>query len=263
MKFIILPVLGLVLIVSPTADGAPGDQRARNIVLNWDASDRGFHDSRAEISMILEDAGGNRAVREMVLYTLESPALDEGDESLVIFESPRDVQGTALLTHAHILESDDQWLYLPALGRIKRISSANKSGPFVGSEFAYEDIAGMEVNKYNHRWLRQETCGERQCAVLDQRPRYERSGYTRLIAWYDLEYYQPRRIDYYDRKNALLKTLTFHGYRQHQGKFWRAHELRMSNHQTGKKTTLRYESIGFQTGLDESDFERSALRHLR
>lgn len=245
------------------ADPSQEDQRARDVALKWDASDKGFHDSKANISMILEDARGNRAVREMVIYTLESPGLDEGDKSLVIFESPRDVQGTALLTHAHILDSDDQWLYLPALGRIKRISSANKSGPFVGSEFAYEDIAGMEVNKYAHRWLREEPCNNRQCAVLEQIPKYAGTGYSKLIAWYELEDHQLRKIDYYDRRNALMKTLMFQDYRHHHDKFWRAHELRMVNHQTGKKTMLRYDSIEFQTGLEERDFDRSALRRLR
>lgn len=236
---------------------------ARAVALKWDASDKGFHDSTAGLQMILKDRHGNRAVREMTIYTLESPALDEGDKSMVIFESPDDIQGTALLSHAHILEPDDQWLYLPALGRIKRISSANKSGSFVGSEFAYEDIAGMEVNKYEFAWLREERYGDVDCAVLEQTPRYERSGYTRLVAWYDLVDYQLRKIDYYDRKNVLLKTLTFGDYVQHEGGYWRAHELYMVNHQTGKETSLVYETLAFKTGLTDNDFDRNALRRLR
>ncbi|MBD3647755.1 MAG: outer membrane lipoprotein-sorting protein, partial [Pseudomonadales bacterium] len=214
------------------------ENRARDVALKWNASDQGFHDSMANLQMILVDRQGNRAIREMVIRTLESPELDEGDKSLVIFESPDDIKGTALLSHAHILEPDDQWLYLPALGRIKRISSANKSGSFVGSEFAYEDIAGMEVNKYEYAWLRREPCDDRECAVLEQTPRYERSGYTRLVAWYDLVDYQLRKIDYYDRKNVLLKTLTFSDYRPHDDRYGLAHALALVHPQTVTETAL-------------------------
>ena len=82
------------------------------------------------------------------LRTLEVPDESVGDKSLIIFDSPRDIKGTALLSYAKILDPDDQWLYLPALKRVKRISSVNKSGPFVGSEFAFEDFTALELNKY-------------------------------------------------------------------------------------------------------------------
>ena len=74
----------------------------------------------------------------------------------MVFRTPRDIEGTALLSHAQILEPDNQWLYLPALKRVKRISSANKSGPFVGSEFAFEDFTALELNKYDYVWLSEE-----------------------------------------------------------------------------------------------------------
>jgi len=260
MKNLLAPLMFSMAI---TAVAAPADLDGRKVALAWHTSDEGFHDSTAQLSMTLEDRRGNQAVREMQIKTLEVPGVEDGDKSLVVFESPPDVRGTALLSHAHILEPDDQWLYLPALGRIKRISSANRSGAFVGSEFAYEDIAGMELDKYSYRLRGQEACGDRQCAVVEQVPQYERSGYTRLVVWYDLTDYQPRKIDFYDRKNTLLKTLTFEDYRHHQGRFWRAHRLDMVNHQTGKRTLLEYKSIEFQTGLDASDFDRNALQHLR
>jgi len=261
MKNLIMALLcGVMGLAAGTAESEGG---GRDIAIKWHASDEGFHDSIAQATMTLKDRHDNQAVREMLIKTLEVQGLDQGDKSLVIFQSPKDVQGTALLSHAHVLQPDDQWLFLPALGRIKRISSANRSGAFVGSEFAYEDIAGMEVDKYAYQLLRQEKCGDRQCAVVEQVPKYERSGYSRLVVWYDLSDYQPRKIDYYDRKEALLKTLLFEAYRRHQQRFWRAHRLVMTNHQTGKSTLLEYSSIEFQTGLDADDFERNALLRLR
>ena len=79
----------------------------------------------------------------------------------MVFDEPRDVKGTAMLTYSHILEPDEQWMFLPALKRVKRISSVNKSGPFMGSEFAFEDFSGQEVGKYSYLWLRDEACGDR------------------------------------------------------------------------------------------------------
>ena len=92
---------------------------------------------------------------------------------------------------------------------------------------------------------------------------YEKSGYTRLVTWYDAADYQVRRVDYYDRKDDLLKTLTLADYQQYLGRFWRAHDLFMENHQTGKKTRLRYESYEFQTGLTDGDFNKSNLKRAR
>ncbi len=147
--------------------------------------------------------------------------------------------------------------------RVKRISSANKSGPFVGSEFAYEDIAAQELKKYTYTWLRDEPCGALECFVVERRPLYENSGYTRLVTWYGKGEYRMQRVDYYDRKDALLKTLTLGGYRQYLGTYWRPHDLYMVNHQTGKKSRLVYETYQFQTGLTERDFTRSVLKRAR
>lgn len=238
-------------------------QKGLEIAQEWDRRDQGFGDSASELKMVLENRHGETSERAMWIKTLEVPNPDDGDKSLVFFEKPRDVQGTALLSFAHILDPDDQWLYLPALKRIKRISSTNKSGPFVGSEFAFEDISAQELKKYDYKWLRDEKCGEMDCFVLEQIPLYEDSGYTRQEVWYDKAEYRQQRIDYYDRKGDLLKTLEFTKFKQYLDKHWRAHELKMVNHQTGKKTTLVYENYEFKTGLDEGDFQKNTLKKLR
>ena len=120
-----------------------------------DLRDKGFGDSSATMKMILRNRQGDESTREVRVRTLEVDG--DGDKSLSIFDSPADVKGTAFLTFSHILKPDDQWLYLPALKRVKRISSKNKSGPFMGSEFAYEDISSDEVEKYTYKYLRDET----------------------------------------------------------------------------------------------------------
>ena len=237
-----------------------GDDKGAAIAREADRRDQGYGDSKADLKMILQDRQGRTRERRLRIWTLEVPDAAQGDKSLVVFETPRDIEGTALLSYAHILEPDDQWLYLPALKRVKRISSINKSGSFVGSEFAYEDITGQEFGKYSYKWLRDEPCGELECYVVERRPRYENSGYSRLVTWYDQAEYRVQRVDYYDRDGEYLKTLTSSDYRQYLGKYWRPHLLVMDNKQTGKTTRLIYKNYEFQTGLSDSDFTRSRLK---
>ena len=265
MKRLVLSLAAAIGLALPAPAEAAEDPVAKGeaIARESDRRDLGFGDSKVTLTMVLENRKGQTSERKMRIRTLEVPDENDGDKSLVIFEEPRDIKGTALLSHAHILEPDDQWLYLPALKRVKRISSANKSGPFVGSEFAYEDITAQELRKYGYEWLRDESLGELECFVVERRPLYEKSGYTRIITWYDKAEYRMQRVDYYDRKDALLKTLTLGDYRQYLGRYWRSHDLFMENHQTGKKTRLVYEAYEFQTGMKDSDFTKSSLKRVR
>lgn len=237
--------------------------RGESIAREAERRDSGWGDVQVQAIMILEDIGGNTRERRLRLSTLEGRGEDQGDKSLVVFDEPRDIKGTALLSYTHILEPDDQWLYLPALKRVKRISSANKSGSFVGSEFAYEDITGQEFEKYSYEWLRNEPCGELDCFVVERRPRYADSGYSRLVTWYDADEYRIVRVDYFDLEGDRLKTLSLDDYRQYDDRFWRAHELTMDSFLTGKKTILRYENYRFGTGLSERDFDQGSLRRAR
>ena len=265
MNRLVLSLAAVIALALSSLAEAAKDPVAKGeaIAREWDRRDLGFGDSTTTLKMILENRKGQTSERKMRIHTLEILDESEGDKSLVIFDEPRDIKGTALLSYAHILEPDDQWLYLPALKRVKRISSANKSGPFVGSEFAYEDITAQELRKYSYTWLRDKPCGASECFVVERRPLYEKSGYTRLITWYGTAEYRIQRVEYYDRKDVLLKTLTFGEYRRYLGKFWRAHDLFMENQQTGKKTRLLYETYEFRTGLKERDFNKTSLKRAR
>ena len=239
------------------------EEKGFRVAARSDRSDRGFGDSTVSLEMVLRNRAGKEARRELTIRTLEVADETLGDLSLVVFDSPADVAGTGLLSHARILEPDDQWLYLPSLKRVKRISSVNKSGPFVGSEFAFEDFTALELEKFSYRHLGEEPCGEQRCDVIERVPRYEHSGYRRQKAWIDQEVHQVRRVEFFDRKDAHLKTLTLADYRRYEGGFWRAHSLRMVNHVTGKSTDLLYGDYVFGRGLGEADFSRGALQRSR
>lgn len=233
------------------------------IAARSDRSDVGFGNSRVELQMILRNAAGQESTRKLEISTLEKPDESVGDKSLVLFDTPRDIEGTALLSHAKILDPDDQWLYLPALKRVKRISSSNKSGPFVGSEFAFEDFTAIELNKFDYRHIGSEACGERQCDVLERLPRYAKSGYSKQISWVDRDVFQIRKVEFYDRRGDLLKVLELGDYRQYDNGVWRAHKLAMSNQQTNKQTDLLYQDYAFDVDLDNKDFLKGRLSRLR
>ncbi|MGF1543256.1 MAG: outer membrane lipoprotein-sorting protein [Parvularculaceae bacterium] len=247
----------------PAARGeTPEAQKGYDIAARSDRTDRGYGDSRVDAKMILRNAAGQETTREFSFATLEKENESVGDRSLVIFASPRDVEGTALLSHAMILAPDDQWLYLPALKRVKRISSSNKSGAFVGSEFAFEDFTIQELNKFTYKYVGEEELDGETMDVIERFPRYEKSGYTKQVTWTDQDIFQPRKVEFYDRKGDLRKTLTLSDYREYDG-VWRAHTLSMVNHQTDKTTDLVYEDYSFKNGLDANDFEQSILTRLR
>ena len=252
-----------VFVDDPAAKGeTPEAIKGYEIAARGDRTDAGFGDSTVRAKMVLRNAAGKTTERDLSFSTLEKVDESVGDKSLVVFESPRDVEGTALLSHANILDPDDQWLFLPALKRVKRISSANKSGPFVGSEFAFEDFTLTELNKFTYAYLREEEVDGVMMDVVERFPRYEKSGYTKQIAWIDQEIFQTHKVEFYDRRGDLLKTLTLEDYREYDG-IWRSHKFHMVNHRTNKETDMVYEDYSFKTGLDEGDFVKGVLLRVR
>lgn len=246
--------------LSATADSP--EEKGLAIASAADSRNDGYGDFGADMIMILKNRHGQESVREMRVRTLEVKG--DGDKSLSIFDTPRDIKGTAFLNFTHKAGDDDQWLYLPALKRVKRISSSNKSGSFMGSEFAYEDIGSQEVEKYTYRWIRDETYGDNECFVVEFYPvESKNSGYTRMVNWIDKEEYRTWKVQYYDRKGALLKTLIQSDYRVYLDKYWRAHQMNMVNHQNGKSTTLTWTGYNFQTGLKDTDFNKNSLARAR
>ena len=237
------------------------EEKGLAIAVEADKRDEGFGDSTANMTMELRNKQGDSSTRYIRIKTLE--VIGDGDKSMSIFDEPADVKGTAFLTFSHAIKPDEQWLYLPALKRVKRINSKNKSGPFMGSEFAYEDIASQEVEKYTYKYLRDETLNGIDCYVIERYPAYEHSGYTRQVVWINKAEYRPEKVVFYDRKNSLLKTLTYDGYQQYLDKFWRADQMYMENHQTGKSTTLTWSDYQFNTGLEDRDFNKNSLKRAK
>lgn len=257
LKSKIAITLAVTLLSAAAMAEAPAEKGLR-IAKEADISDAGFSDFTADMIMTLKNRAGKTSKRIIRIKTLEGK--NDGDKSLSLFDEPADVKGTAMLTFSHGLKPDDQWLYLPALKRVKRINSRNKSGPFMGSEFAFEDLGSQEVEKYKYKFIKEEPCGQGwKCHVIERTPAYKYSGYTKQMVWLDTQEYRPVKVMFYDRKNSLLKTLQSSAFKQYAGKHWRPAVMQMNNHQTGKSTTLQWSNYKFKTGLSSRDFNKKAL----
>lgn len=255
-----IALLLLALIVPALALAGSAEDKGLEIAKEADRRDTGFGDTTADMLMILRNKKGQESKRELEIRTLEVDS--DGDKSLTVFHSPRDVRGTALLTYSHGLKPDDQWLYLPALRRVKRIASNNKSGPFMGSEFAYEDLSSQEVEKYKYKYIKDEKVNGVDCFLIERYPVDKDSGYAKQQVWMDKAEYRAQKIDFYDRKEELLKTFTASGYKKYLDKYWRAEKMNMVNHQTGKSTELIWSNYKFKTGLKDDDFTRTRLTQV-
>ncbi len=256
-----LSILLLILAIPSSGFAQSAEEKGLEIAAAARAYDKGFSDFTANMVMTLKNKSGQTSTRLIRIRTLEVEG--DGDKSLSIFDEPADVKGTKMLTYSHGLEPDDQWLYLPALKKVKRISSRNKSGPFMGSTYAFEDLGSQEVEKYTYKYLREEPCGEMNCYVIERYPAYKFSGYTRQVAWIDTEGYRLVKAEFYDRKKSLLKTLQASDFKQYLGHYWRPGTMDMVNHQTGKSTLLEWQDYAFKTGLTERDFRSQTLKRIQ
>jgi outer membrane lipoprotein-sorting protein len=243
--------------ISSHAFGLTGDEVAMEV----EKARRGYLDSKSRLVMTLINASGAKSLRKMSNKILEKPkdSKTEGDKSIIVFLSPADVKGTGLLTYERLDREDDQWLYLPALRRIKRIASKNKSGSFMGSEFAYEDISAQSIEKYTYGdAVNEETVNGIPCYRYERYPKSKYSGYTKQVVWADKEKYITIKTDYYDRKRELLKTAIFSDYKKIRD-VWRIGKIHMKNHQNKKETILEWLEDEIQTGLRERDFTKRML----
>lgn len=243
---------------SPTAGDDPVSH-GREIFAEVSARNGGYGDQQANVTMELRRRSGGTTTRVMNMATLEVP--NDGARTIVSFNNPADVKGTEVLTYTHSTADDEQWIYLPAFKRVKQISDANKTTSFMGSEFTYEDLNSMNIQlpKFDYRYLRTEELDGTPCQVVERVPRYARSAYKRQVVWIDRDRYVVVKIEYYDTRDVLAKTLSLAKFRKYLGSLWRADEMSMVS-ASGDSTLLTWRDYKFKSGLAMNDFSVSALK---
>jgi len=225
--------------------------------------DRGFGEFSARIVMTTVKSDGSTVIRRLRTKTKET---DVGDKSISVFDAPKDIKGIARLTYANENGNDDQWMYISDRKRVKRISSVNDKTPFMGTDFAFEDLGTQrpeEVGSYIYSYQRTEACGDDDCYVIKRFPLNPHSGYSMQLVYINKSYYRTEKIEYFDKNKKALKVLTYGDYQLFKDRYWRPGIMLMKNTQTGSQTKVEWSGYKFGGGSRVSDFTPARLKRIR
>ena len=258
MRQITAPALFVgALLLGTCGTGIAASDAARELAQAvYDAPNGDDFASRAV--MTLTEKGRSSRKREM--YTLR---LDRGEGerwSLTRFTSPSDIKGVGLLTKDYPGDRNDQWLYLPALDRVRRVSSSRKGGRFVGSDLFFEDLRDREVDMDHHRLAGEEKVGKMTTKVLVSEPvDPENSVYTKRISWIHPKTLIPLRVDLYQRRSdEPVKRLSVKRIKRIQG-FWTVLDSTMTDLRSGHVTRITQSAVKYNQGIPAQLFTSQAL----
>lgn len=249
---------GLILTLSATA--AEAADTDAGMALAIDVYERPDGDDAATRgSMILREEGRSPREREMVTLRLDRG--DDETRTLIRFDSPADIRDTALLMHDHARDTTDQWLYLPALDRIRRIASNRRGGRFVSSDFFYEDLQDRHPSQDVHEVTGTETIDGAETTRLESIPRDdgEESVYSRRVRWIHEETLIPIRVDFYQNGEEPTKRLEVQRIERHQG-YWTVMSSIMTDLESGHRTELRIDAVTYDQGIPDHLFVTETLR---
>lgn len=221
-------------------------------------------DEQSQFTMKLINKRGKVRQRQVVYYAMTDK--EDNDKTLIRFLSPADVKGVGLLS---VEEGDreDQWLYLPALKRVRRISSSEKSDSFMGSDFSYEDIEQNELDDYDYTFLREDNIEGFKCYVIQSQPvdvqLQKETAYRKTEIWIRQDNFVSIRVNFYDKKGGLIKVMKSSDIRPVTDDKWRAYVIQMENVKTGHHTELLYEKIQLNQGINEKYFTQRYLERGR
>ncbi len=215
-------------------------------------------DFQARVVMRLINAQGSQRERTLNMFRINLGK--DGDQRyLMTFEAPADVRGLGFMVWKYSKKDTERWLYFPALKAVKRVAADDKRSSFVGSDFTYEDISGRALDEETHKYLRQENLGERPVHVVESRPKTP-ATYSRRLIWIDRERHLPLKEEYFDAQDKLQRTFKADKVEQIGGN-WTVTQRSMHNAQSGGRTEVQYQSIRYDTGLQEDIFTERSLRN--
>jgi outer membrane lipoprotein-sorting protein len=214
-------------------------------------------DQSGLLTMTLVDARGKERVRSIKQI---SGSFAAGDKKLMIFQSPADVRGTAFMNWSYDAEGkiDDQWIYLPALKRVKRISSEGRGDSFMGSDFTYDDLGARHPAEDTHTAAGTENVDGEACWVVESVPQDAKSVYSRTVTWVSKEKNIGIKRDYYDKRGALLKTLKIAKI-DYLSSVWVVRRTEMRNVQKGTSTRMEFSDVVIDSGIGEDAFSERAM----
>ena len=255
MRALLLVCLALAA-AQPPSSAPTAEQIARRV----QDRDTG-RDSRADLRMKLFDRRGRARERALTLLTLRRT---EGDRSLIRFTYPNDIRGTGFLVWEHPAGDDERFLYLPSLGRVRRIAGSEAQESFVGSDFSYEDIGGREFDEYTYALLEENASWTgadgkpRPAYRLESRRKDASVAFPRVVSLVLKDSYVVVEAGVFNRRNEKQKVYTVGRLEQVQG-IWTVFSSVMTNDLDRTRTELAIDKIAYNTGLTESAFSRREL----
>ena len=220
------------------------------------------NDMESELTMSLINSRGDKRVREIKQFSKD---MGDMEKKIMFFQSPADVRNTSFMNWSYDEEGkdDDQWIYLPALKKTKRISSDSKSDSFMGSDFTYDDLGDRHPTSDNHKILREEKLNGEECYVVESLPKDEEYMYSKTITWVIKDKWIGLKKDFYDEDGEMLKTLTVKKYNKIKG-YWIQSESEMINIQKNHTTHMNLSDIKIDTGISNNKFtERMMKRGIK
>ncbi len=215
----------------------------------------------ATVTMTLENRRGQQRIRTIRRYQKEYAKGKFENKSLIFFLEPADERNTGFLqwNYREAGKDDDQWLYLPALGREKRIAAAEKTGEFMGTDFTYEDMGDRDISKYTYKLLGDETLNGEVCWKIEGQSKDKSSTYQKLTYWISKEKLQPLQMYLFDKRGDRIKTLEMSDYEKVNG-FWIAKKMHMVNLKKKHQTTLIIKDIDLEQALEDNLFTIRMLK---
>jgi outer membrane lipoprotein-sorting protein len=212
-------------------------------------------DTQGNLSMTLTNNRGEERVRTLTQYIKDDGKVEK---KIMYFLSHADVRNTSFMNWSYTDgRSDDQWIYLPALKRTRRISSDGKSDYFMGSDFTYDDLGDRHPNQDSHKLLREETIEGHACYVVESTPKEDDYMYSKTITWVMKDNFLGLKREFYDDRDRLLKVLSIKDFKKIDG-FWTILETEMHNVQRDHRTIMKFTDVKKNKGIPESRFtERS------
>ncbi|MCD4828969.1 MAG: outer membrane lipoprotein-sorting protein [Candidatus Cloacimonetes bacterium] len=218
-------------------------------------------DQAADLKMTLENSRGDQRIREIKQFLKD---FGELEKKIMFFVSPADVYNTSFMNWSYEENGrdDDQWIFLPALNRVKRISSDSKSDYFMGSDFTYDDMGDRRPGEDTHKLLRVDTIDGVDYYVVESVPLEEDYMYSRTVSWINGERWFGLKKEFYDEDGELLKILSVIEVQEING-----YDIitisEMHNVQSDHKTRMVLTNVQVDTGVADSQFtERMMKRGL-
>jgi len=245
-------LVGLASSIFVQATEITGEELARAVYERPDGRDMA---SRG--TMTLRGEGSRERVRETYIYRTETGEFES--RSLIRFTEPANIAGTGLLVHNHGAQATDQWLYLPAAKRVRRVSSENRGGSFVQSDIYYEDLRDRLPEEDEHRLLGMDEFEGAQTYLLENIPKADfPSTYNKRLMWVHPETMVPLRIDFYEGGEEPAKRMEVQRLEQIQG-YWTVTASTMTTLRSGHETVLEVEAAVYDLGLPDELFSIRAL----